>query len=273
MKTFVIGDIHGRLEALEQCLERSKFDYDNDKLIILGDIVDGGYFTYQVVEELLKIKHKSYIIGNHDFWWMNHLKSGWAEEIWIQQGGANTLRSYGGKVIEADYVSNSSIINTKDLRIPVTHQDFFNRGVYYHIENNMIFVHGGFDPNIPIEKNTTHRLTWDRDLIKLAMKNPIPKYDKVFVGHTTTQSIKRDEHWLICLKCNYEKNKYLNKCPKCNSKKFYHSKGHNFPLKFNNLYCLDCGAGWNGRLVIQDINTDEYWYSSLQTPAINNNEN
>lgn len=34
-----MGDIHGAYKALQQCLERSKFNYENDKLIQLGDVV------------------------------------------------------------------------------------------------------------------------------------------------------------------------------------------------------------------------------------------
>jgi serine/threonine protein phosphatase 1 len=49
-KTFVIGDIHGAYLALKQVLERSDFDYENDLLITIGDIVDGWSdsfrFTY-----------------------------------------------------------------------------------------------------------------------------------------------------------------------------------------------------------------------------------
>jgi len=66
MKTFTIGDIHGRYKALKEVLKLSKFDYDNDKLIVLGDIVDGGINTYKVVEELLKIKNIIFVLGNHD---------------------------------------------------------------------------------------------------------------------------------------------------------------------------------------------------------------
>ena len=100
MKTFVIGDIHGRIEALKEVLKKCGFKYKKDKLIVLGDIVDGGYNTYQVVEHLLKIQKCIYIIGNHDEWFMNHCKTGWAEEIWLSQGGANTIKSYGGVVIK-----------------------------------------------------------------------------------------------------------------------------------------------------------------------------
>jgi hypothetical protein len=41
MRTFVIGDIHGGARALNQWMERSGFDFDNDCLIQLGDLVDG----------------------------------------------------------------------------------------------------------------------------------------------------------------------------------------------------------------------------------------
>ena len=82
MKRYVIGDIHGNYKALVQVLENSLFNYEEDMLIVIGDVVDGYNCSYQVVEELLKIKNLVFIIGNHDVWWMNHMKNGWAEEVW-----------------------------------------------------------------------------------------------------------------------------------------------------------------------------------------------
>ena len=67
MKTFVIGDIHGNYRGLMQCLERSNFDYDKDTLISLGDVVDGHSESYEVVEELLKIKNLIAIKGNDSY--------------------------------------------------------------------------------------------------------------------------------------------------------------------------------------------------------------
>ena len=66
MSRFTVGDIHGRYEALIEVLKASKFNYLEDKLILLGDICDGGYNTYEVVEELLKIKNLVFCLGNHD---------------------------------------------------------------------------------------------------------------------------------------------------------------------------------------------------------------
>lgn len=237
MKTFVIGDIHGQFKALKNVLKKSKFNYNNDKLIVLGDIVDGGPRTYEVVEELLKIKNIVYIIGNHDEWFMNHIKSGWTEEIWLQQGGVNTLKSYGAKVVEGKNMSEDSLVNTKKLNIPVTHQEFFNRGIYYYMQDDILFVHGGINPKIlKIESQSKFDLVWDRDLIFYAKEHKIENYKHIFVGHTTTQYIAND---LL------QDDIYV-------------------PLTLHNLTMMDTGAGFSRRLSIMNIHTRKYWQSKIQ---------
>jgi len=238
-KKFVIGDIHGRYKALKEVLKKAKFDYKKDKLIILGDVVDGGYNSYKVVEELLKIKNKIFIIGNHDEWFMNHIKTGWAEEIWLQQGGCNTLKSYGAEVKEADYITEESLVDTRGLNIPVTHQDFFNEGVFWHVEDEMMFVHGGFNPSVPMDKQEREVLLWDRSLIERMRNGKKTMWKKIFVGHTTTQTYGSSVEIIDCFK----------------------------PIKFNNLIMMDTGAGWNGKLTIMNIKTEKYWQSKIQNPA------
>lgn len=240
MRRLVIGDIHGRFEALKEVLTNSSFDYRKDLLISLGDICDGGYNTDLVVEELLKIKNLVFVLGNHDEWFLNNLSTGWAEEIWLQQGGANTLKSYGGKVVEADNFSRRSKLDLRGVNVPVTHQDFFNRAVLYYELDDMLFVHGGINPAIPkITSQSKHDLLWDRNLIGFARKKPVPGYKKVFVGHTTTQTFGNLLEVKDCMA----------------------------PIKFNNLWCLDTGAGWNGKLTIMNLDTEEYWQSKIQTPG------
>ncbi len=63
MKTFVLGDPHGALKAIKQVLKKSKFDYEEDKLICLGDIADGFSETPEALEELLKIKNLIFFNG------------------------------------------------------------------------------------------------------------------------------------------------------------------------------------------------------------------
>jgi len=219
MRRFVIGDIHGRVVALKEVLTLSNFNYKDDLLVLLGDVVDGGYNTYEVVEELLKIDNIVFVIGNHDKWFIDNLSSGWSGDIWLNQGGKNTLDSYRKASIGG--------------MVPVTHQEFFNSGHYYYILNNMLFVHGGFNPRLPIEENSMQTLLWDRSLIeKHKNGRKEHKFDKIFVGHTTTQ--------------------------------FY---GSYKPLKFGKLWMIDTGAGWTGKLTMMNIDTEEYFQSKIQEPA------
>ena len=59
MREFVLGDIHGGYKSLIQVFERSKFDYNNDKLIVIGDIADGWPETKKCVEELTSMSSNS----------------------------------------------------------------------------------------------------------------------------------------------------------------------------------------------------------------------
>lgn len=226
MKTrrFVLGDIHGRVEALRYVLTTCNFDFKKDRIIILGDIVDGGYNTYEVVEVLLRIKNKILILGNHDKWFIDHIRSGWAGEIWLHQGGNQTMESYA----------------KQDYNIPVTHQELFNQAKLYHVEDNMLFVHGGINPAIPkLESQSEHDLLWDRHLIEYAKTRKVEPYEAVFVGHSTTQMQGSNPKIKDCLA----------------------------PIWYNNLCMMDCGAGWTGKLAIMDIDTKKYWVSPVQEQA------
>lgn len=187
LKRYAISDIHGNYKALKQVLKISKFDYDNDELIIVGDIVDGHNCSYECVEELLKIKNTVFIIGNHDVWWMNHMASGWANSLWLGQGGRET---------KASYKSNGYYYG----KLPQSHKDFFNKGQYWYETEDMkmLFVHGGFDyPKMPWDTDK-EILVWDRDLLSRAKNGlKILEWDKVFLGHTANSSgelVVMDEH-------------------------------------------------------------------------------
>src|SRR6185436_6061246 len=116
-RTFVLGDIHGAYRALRQCLERSAFDRENDRLISLGDVCDGWPQTKECIDELITIPHLTYLLGNHDVWFYNWLKYGEAEDIWLMQGGQASVDSYQGAV-------------------PSEHLTFFSRALQFYEEDN-----------------------------------------------------------------------------------------------------------------------------------------
>ncbi len=183
---------------------------------------------------MVKRNNKCYFTGN--CWFINHIKSGWAEEIWLSQGGANTLRSYGGVVIDVPTMHEKVHVVARNVNVPVTHQEFFNKGQYYYTNRKMIFVHGGFKPNVDLKNTEKELLIWDRDLIEFAKKQPVPGYDKIFIGHTNTQT--------------QGDNPLIKECLK--------------PIWYNNLCMMDTGAGGSGKLSILNINTHELWQSKIQ---------
>lgn len=172
MRTFVIGDIHGACRALIQCLERSGFDIENDHLICLGDVCDGWPETKQAIDALLKIKNLTYILGNHDFWTLDWMREGVEDEVWMDQGGAATVKSYAeGK--------------------PIEHIEFLEQAKPYFILNNSLFVHAGIDWRFSMEKQSMQVMLWDRKLAQMVMtlhaKSPhgnLTGFDEVYIGHT-----------------------------------------------------------------------------------------
>jgi serine/threonine protein phosphatase 1 len=179
MSKYAIGDIHGNYKGLLQILKIAKFDYEQDELIILGDVVDGYPQVKECVDELLKIKKVTLILGNHDYWFTKWFLTGNGEPIWLEQGGQATVISYG----------------TLPALVSESHRNFFTTAEPYLIDdNNFLYVHGGIDPDRHPKDHSTDELIWDRSLYYGAVSsirhNPqgyfhnLTPFNKVFIGHT-----------------------------------------------------------------------------------------
>ncbi len=172
-RVFVMGDIHGAFRALIQCLERAEFDYENDYLICLGDVCDGWPETKRCIDELLKIRHLTYILGNHDTWMLNWMKTGLVENIWYVQGGEATIDSYQAR------------------DVPTSHVTFLEHARPYLILGDRLFVHAGIEPDVPIELQNNETFLWDRTLARTALQDrntgrqrTLTRFREVYVGHT-----------------------------------------------------------------------------------------
>ncbi|MBX2911340.1 MAG: metallophosphoesterase [Cyclobacteriaceae bacterium] len=208
-KTFVIGDIHGSHRALLQCFEISGFDFQKDTLICLGDVVDGWPGTCQSISLLLQARHLIYIKGNHDFWALDWMETGYANEAWLAQGGQATIHSYGKSV-------------------PQGHIQLLRNALPYYVLHNQLFVHAGIDINKPMDKQDAHDLFWGRDFARLAKaqhgtRRRLTSYEAVFIGHTPVMEGK--------------------------------------PVQYCEVWMMDTGAGWSGRLSMMNINTGECFVS------------
>ena len=171
-RVFVLGDIHGAYRALRQCLERSEFHYQNDHLICLGDVADGWPETKTCIDELLRIKQLTYILGNHDWWTLQWMLTGRIEELWYTQGGQATIDSYGNTV-------------------PTDHLAFLSDAALFYQHRNKLFVHAGINPLKPLSEQDKDTFLWDRSLASLALSaypsSPelrLSTYEEIYIGHT-----------------------------------------------------------------------------------------
>ena len=230
MRKFVIGDIHGRMDALEDVLQRTPIDKKKDRLIILGDICDGGEDTKKVIDTLREFEDKIFILGNHDQWFLDWIKGGVAQNIWLNQGGRFTLLSYGIR-----FPGDTSARFT----IPTEHVQFMEDHVLFYEDEDAIYVHAGiaWGVNTGLEFSTKEDFLWDRTLIQYAYRQFTTRENMshyqgklVIVGHTCTQLLN-------------------NKSA---------------PFISDHVIGLDTGAGHGSKLTIMEIPSKEYWQSKIQ---------
>ncbi|WP_218162226.1 metallophosphoesterase family protein [Chitinophaga sp. CF118] len=189
-KTFVIGDIHGTYRALLQCLERAGFNYEKDHLISLGDICDRGPDTKDCIDELLKIKNLTLVLGNHDFMALNWMETGTPDEVWLKKGGEATINSYG-------------------FEVPQHHISLLRNALPYYIQKNKLFVHAGIELNKKLHLQDTKVFLSDRTLAtqvtKLfyngnASQSTFTTFDEVYIGHTISpffKPLQAGEVWMM----------------------------------------------------------------------------
>lgn len=243
LKKYAIADIHGNYKALMQCLRKCNFDYENDVLISLGDIVDGFPQSYECVTELLKIKNLISIQGNHDQLFLEFINTGSHQFEW-RQGFDSTASSYLLNLPTQKEINKRLdlgwITTFKPDDVPHTHKEFFDRQIPYYIDNDCLFVHGGFNRHFPIKDQLPFSFMWDRDFWMSAVSFDAigykdfkikDKFNNIFIGHTSTTLWRQET-----------------------------------PMMKYNIINLDTGAGnVKGRLTIMNVDTKEYWQSEVSS--------
>lgn len=154
---YAFGDIHGEYYKLKRLL--SKISYEDSCLIFLGDYIDRGQWSFEVVEFLINLSKNCttiFLRGNHDDMFMDYL-SGINEQIFIFNGGRKTIESYekhGWNIDSGTYYL--------DRVLPRKHITFFQKLKNYYETDDFIFVHAGIVPGVPMEQQNKEMLLWDR---------------------------------------------------------------------------------------------------------------
>ncbi len=154
MRTCVIGDIHGCHLELCRLLDRLALGA-GDRLVLLGDLVDRGPASRQVVDEILGLRRAGIevvpLMGNHEQVLLAYL-DGRDQEFYLAIGGRQTLASYGCPA-PLDHHDCAG-------RIPGEHQAFFRSLLPYWQDDQHIYVHAGLEPGVHLSQQSPEWLYW-----------------------------------------------------------------------------------------------------------------
>lgn len=144
-KTYVIADLHGRLDLLVSAIERIEQDApDGGRLIVLGDFVDRGPDSKGLIERLMAGPSDpkwtwTVLQGNHEMIMLMGLVEPRAHmNWWVRNGGGHTLKSY-------DYKEGEPL---HPLKVPEEHLRWLAGLPVWVEDEHRIYVHAG----VPCDK-------------------------------------------------------------------------------------------------------------------------
>ncbi len=153
-RTFVFGDIHGCLTPLRKLVDRIGWAPHSDRLIFVGDFIDRGPDSRDVVDFIIELQGLSArvegVMGNHEAMLLDYLH-GKNRDLYIMNGGGSTLAGYGAKG------------EGNAPRIPDDHLAFFNSLPYLIEMDEFFVVHAGFRPGVAVKEQSRHDMVWIRE--------------------------------------------------------------------------------------------------------------
>ena len=173
MPIYAIGDIHGRHDLLVDLLGRIEDDAGSNphRLVFLGDYVDRGKGSRQVIETLFQlsisaVEQPVFLRGNHEdlLWQVMTDDTPDLTRQWLQHkgnGAAATLQSYGLAAPKLDDLAAIAAIPAQFRRaMPGAHKIIFDGMKDKHETGQYFFSHAGIDPARPLGSQARQDLTW-----------------------------------------------------------------------------------------------------------------
>ncbi|HKX27370.1 MAG TPA: metallophosphoesterase family protein [Blastocatellia bacterium] len=192
-RTLVIGDIHGKLKLFNRLLGEMEYQPGEDRLILIGDLVDRGEDSRGVVARAIELKRESpgrvvVVRGNHEAMMLAALAhpDGEQAELWYYNGGVETLQSY----MDRD----------GNLDVPEEHWDFMASLPTWYEDEQAIYVHASLPEDEhgrflhPGDTPESPELYWARNRRFFAEY----RGKTVVFGHTITGMVfgEREKVWL-----------------------------------------------------------------------------
>lgn len=200
-RVYAVGDIHGRLDLLDRLLDRIAEDDAGrapaeTTIIFLGDLIDRGPESAQVVERLRRLAERRantrFLLGNHEEVFLRAVAGDKkALPFFNRIGGRETILSYG--VSEEDYrtCDYDELMAMLQARVPQEHIDFLSGFEDIIIIGDYAFVHAGIRPHEPLASQRTSDLRWIRDEF---LDHDAPLEKVIVHGHSITDDVDVRPH-------------------------------------------------------------------------------
>lgn len=201
LRIYAIGDVHGRLDLLDQLLFRIEADERarggaRTQLIFLGDLVDRGPASAGVVQRALELKESGraarFLMGNHEEVFLKALAGSLeALRFFVKMGGRSTILSYGFSEQEYEALDYDDLLVCLQERVPASHVEFLKSFENQIGIGDYLFVHAGIRPRVPLEEQSGGDLRWIRSefLDYRGSHGPV-----VVHGHTITDEVDEREN-------------------------------------------------------------------------------
>ena len=191
-----MGDIHGRLDLLEELLTRINTDIAlrptaRPVYVFLGDYIDRGSSSRETIDRLIQHGETSesiFLKGNHELIAIKCLSDRSLFDQWMRLGGLETLMSYG--LAPETLANGKQIVELQSAfhsALPQTHFRFFRDLQNSFACGDFFFAHAGVKPNVELSRQKESDLLWIRGEF-LSSKLDFGKI--IIHGHTPTSEIE-----------------------------------------------------------------------------------
>jgi len=196
-RAYVVGDVHGRLDLLEELLAKIHSELQRrpaakSLLVFVGDLIDRGPSSAQVIERLRTYNREGirpvFLLGNHEEVLLRIL-GGDAELItkWRWFGGAECLESYGVDSSQFSHLNDEEALAIVRRAIPKEHVEFLESFADSCRFGDYLFVHAGIRPGVELDQQRQSDLRWIREPFLLDDR------DHGFIvvhGHTISEEVE-----------------------------------------------------------------------------------
>ena len=195
-RAYVVGDIHGRLDLLDELLGKIHDDLDRNPIkkaviVFVGDLIDRGPDSAGVIERLRNYARPGvkpiFLLGNHEEVLLRILEGDPSHIAqWLTFGGAQCLASYGADPLTIRGMSDNAALSAIRSAIPVSHAHFLHGFGDSFRFGDYVIVHAGVRPGVALDQQLQSDLRW--------IRQPFLEDDRdhgfvVVHGHTITDGV------------------------------------------------------------------------------------